>query len=159
MVNVMLSQTVEYALRAAVYLATRPGEPVTTEEVAERTRVKAPYLAKILQALTKKGLVKSQRGVGGGVTLAKAPEDLTILEVVNAVEPLQRITTCPLGLPTHGKRLCPLHKKLDSAIAAVEEAFGSTTLADILAEPAASVPLCEIPDGFGSRIPLPVKGG
>lgn len=153
----MLSQTVEYALRAAVYLATRPGEAVTTEEVAERTRVSAPYLAKIMQSLAKKGLVRSQRGVGGGVTLARAAEDVTILEVVNAVEPLQRITVCPLGLPTHGTRLCPLHARLDSAIAAVEEAFGKTTLAEVLAEPSASIPLCEVPEGFGKRTPLPVR--
>ena len=69
----MFSQTVEYALRAAVCLAAKAGEPATTEEVAERTRVPAPYLAKILQGLVRAGLVKSQRGVGGGVTLARDP--------------------------------------------------------------------------------------
>lgn len=156
----MLSKTVEYALRAVVFLATRPGQPATTEEVADRTRVPAPYLAKIMQALTRKGVVKSQRGVGGGVTLTKRPEDLTILEVVNAVEPLGRITTCPLGLAAHGVRLCPLHKKLDAAIAAVEDAFGTTTLADVLAEPTGSIPLCDVPPELiaagktGKRVPL-----
>ena len=151
----MFSQTVEYALRAAVFLAAQPGEPATTEEVAERTRVPAPYLAKILQGLVRAGLVKSQRGVGGGVTLAKDPAELTILEVVNAVEPIKRITTCPLGLQTHGPRLCPLHRRVDAALAAVESAFGGTTLAEVLGEPSASVPLCDVPGP--KRVPLTVK--
>jgi Rrf2 family nitric oxide-sensitive transcriptional repressor len=142
----MLSQTVEYALRAVCYLATRPGEPASTEEVAERTRVNAPYLAKIVQSLVRQGIIKSQRGVGGGIMLARAPEEMTVLEVVNAVEPLQRITTCPLGLKAHGVRLCPLHQKLDDAYAAVEAAFASTTLADILAETTGSIPLCDRSD-------------
>src|SRR5262245_11875601 len=98
----MFSQTVEYALRAVVFLASQPGEPATTEEIAKRTKVKAPYLAKILQGLVKKGIVKSQRGVGGGVTLALPPDELTILEVVNAVDPIKRIKTCPLELSSHG---------------------------------------------------------
>ena len=153
----MLSQTVEYALRAAVFLATRYGEPATTGEVAERTRVPAPYLSKILQSLVRGGIVRSQRGVGGGVTLVRSPDELTILEVVNAVEPIKRIRTCPLGITTHGPRLCPLHRRLDSALASVETAFGETTLAEVLAEPAASVPLCEIPGKEAKRVPLKVR--
>ena len=151
----MLSQTVEYALRAAVMLATRPGEPATTEEVAERTRVPAAYLAKILQGLTRAGIVRSQRGVGGGVSLAVPPEQLTILQVVNAVEPIQRIKTCPLGISSHGSRLCPLHRRLDTAMAQYEAAFGNTTLAEVLAEPSSSVPLCEVPADH--RVQLTVR--
>ena len=154
----MFSQTVEYALRAAVFLASRAGEPATTEEVAGRTRVPAPYLAKILQGLAKKGVVRAQRGVGGGVVLARPAAEVTILEVVNAVGPVQRITTCPLGLPSHGPRLCPLHKRLDAALAQVEAAFGGTTLAEVLADPSASVPLCDVP-GKGKKVPLPVRKG
>ena len=161
----MLSQTVEYALRAVCYLATRPGETASTDEVAERTRVNAPYLAKIVQCLVRQGIVKSQRGVGGGIMLARAPEAMTILEVVNAVEPLRRITTCPLGLKAHGVRLCPLHKKLDDAYATVEAAFASTTLADILAETSSSIPLCDGPADpttteppSRGRVPLKPRG-
>ena len=65
--------------------------------------------------------------------------------MVNAVEPIQRIKTCPLGLAAHGVRLCPLHRRLDDALAPVEEAFGETTLAEVLAEPTESVPLCDFP--------------
>ncbi len=152
----LFSRTVEYALRAAVFLASKHGEPATTEEVAKRTQVPVAYLAKILQGLSRAGIVRSQRGVGGGVALAKAPDELTILEVVNAVEPIQRIRTCPLKLSSHGARLCPLHRRLDNALAAVEAAFGSSTLAELLAEPSGSVPLCETP-GDGKRVPLTVK--
>ena len=84
------------------------------------------------------------------MTLAKPVEEITILEVVNAVEPIQRIRTCPLGLSAHGVRLCPLHKRLDNALATVEAAFADTTLAEILAEPTRSVPLCPFP-GTKSR--------
>ncbi len=79
------------------------------------------------------------------MTLHKNPKDLTILEVVNAVEPIQRITTCPLGLASHGFRLCPLHRRLDNALAMVEKAFGGTTLAEVLSEPTSSRPLCDFP--------------
>ena len=139
----MFSQTVEYALRAVVHLAYEAPEASTTARIAEATLVPKDYLAKILQGLAKEGIVKTQRGVGGGVALAKAPEQLTILDVVNAVEPIERITTCPLGLKTHGVRLCPLHRRVDDALALVEAAFGKTTLAEVLAEPSESVPLCE----------------
>src|SRR5438270_10115832 len=115
----MFSQTVEYALRAVVHLAYEAPEARTTAQIAEATRVPRDYLAKILQGLAKKGIVHTQRGVGGGVGLSKPPDELTILDVVNAVEPVQRITTCPLGLKAHGVRLCPLHKRVDDALAMV----------------------------------------
>lgn len=141
----MFSQTVEYALRAVVHLADKSPSPRTTDQIAEATRVPKAYLSKVLQGLSRAGLVKSQRGIGGGITLTKTPEALTILEVVEAVEPLGRITTCPLGLSSHGTNLCPLHRRLDDAMATMEDAFRRTTLAEVLAEPTNSVPLCEFP--------------
>jgi Rrf2 family protein len=141
----MMSQTVEYALRAVVYLASQAPEPRTTDQIATATRVPKAYLSKVLQGLVRAQVVHSQRGIGGGMSLVKAPADLTILEVVDAVEPVGRIRTCPLGLESHGVRLCPLHRRLDDALAMVEDAFRRTTLAEILAEPTSSVPLCEFP--------------
>ncbi len=138
----MLSQTVEYALRAVVYLA-KEGEPRTTGQVAEATKVPPAYLSKVLQGLVQNGVVQSRRGAGGGMSLVPEPRELTILDVVNAVEPLQRIAACPLGLKAHGVKLCALHRRLDNALAEVEEAFRRSTLADVLADPNPSVPLCE----------------
>ena len=141
----MFSQTVEYALRAVVYLAGQDGEPCTTAQVAEVTKVPGPYLSKVLQSLGRAGLVQSQRGLHGGFVLARAAADLTILDVVEAVEPLRRYKECPLGLAAHRHRLCPLHKRLDDALAATEAAFRSTTVAEMLSEPTTSKPLCAFP--------------
>ena len=55
-----------------------------------------------------------------------------MLDVVNAVDPIQRIEKCPLGLAAHGVHLCPMHSKLDGALAQIEEIFRSTSLADVL---------------------------
>lgn len=140
----MLSQTVEYALRAAVLLASDPKSPWTGQQVADRTHVPRGYLVKILQQLGRAGLVHAQRGPRGGFTLARDPESLSILEVVNAVEPIQRITECPLGLEAHKEQLCPLHSRLDAAYASIEEAFGRTMLAEVLGEPGGNQPLCEL---------------
>ena len=140
----MISQTVEYALRAVVFLADQ-AEPRTTQQIAERTKVPAPYLAKVMQSLNRAELVHAQRGLHGGFTLARLPEKLTIWDVVQAVEPFQRIRTCPLELESHRTRLCPLHKRLDDALAMIERAFKETTVAEILAEPTTSKPLCPFP--------------
>lgn len=145
----MFSQTVEYALRAVVHLAYLSPGACTTDQIAAATQVKRAYLAKVMQLLARKNIVRSQRGLRGGMTLAKHPDELTILEVVNAVEPVQRIMTCPLGLAAHGERLCPLHRRMDNALALVEEALGSTTLGEVLAEPTESVPLGGLPPKLG----------
>ncbi len=139
----MFSQTVEYALRAIVHLAQHNEEPQRTAEIAESTKVPMAYLTKVLQTLQREKIVKLQRGIGGGVLLAVPSEKLTILDVVNAIEPVQRIKTCPLGLKTHGKRLCSLHKKLDESMQRTEEALASTTLAELLGTPNSSKALCE----------------
>ena len=141
----MISQTVEYALRAIVHLASVAPLSQTTDQIAEVTLVPRAYLSKVLQGLARAGLINSQRGIGGGVTLVKSASNLTILEVVNSVEPIQRIRTCPLSILSHRIRLCPLHKRLDSAFAMVEDAFKKTTLEDVLSEPSRSVPLCQFP--------------
>lgn len=140
----MLSQTVEYALRAVVHLASISPASCKTSELAEVTQVPAAYLSKVVQSLAREGILHSQRGLGGGVSLARDPKKLTILDIVNVVDPIQRIRTCPLKLSTHGKNLCPLHRRLDMALAQVESAFGKTTLAEVLADPSTVKPLCEV---------------
>jgi Rrf2 family transcriptional regulator, nitric oxide-sensitive transcriptional repressor len=152
----MFSQTVEYALRAVIHLAHEAPAARTTAQIAAATRVPKDYLSKILQGLAKKGIVETHRGVGGGVSLLKKPEELTILDVVNAVEPIKRFRTCPLNLPNHGTNLCPLHARMDAALCAVEDAFRNSTLAEVLADTSStSVPLC---DGSGTLQTLKVKG-
>lgn len=140
----MISQTVEYALRAVVQLSYLAPSSCTTGELAAVTKVPPAYLSKVLQSLARAGIVASQRGIGGGVSLALEPKQLTVLAVVNAVDPIQRIRTCPLGLASHGVKLCPLHRRMDAAMAQVEQAFRSTTLAEIIADPGDIKPLCDV---------------
>jgi Rrf2 family protein len=139
----MLSKTAEYALRAAVYLARSPDQAEAADQLAEVTKVPRRYLHKVLQDLVHAGLVRSQSGPRGGYALAKPPAAITILDVVNAVDPLERIRHCPLGLSSH-TTLCPLHKELDRVYAATEKAFSSVTLARLLRSTNPVVPLCEV---------------
>src|SRR6185437_9084334 len=140
----MISQTAEYALRAVVFLAKNANTAYTTDQIAKVTQVPAPYLSKVLQPLIKARLVQSQRGLGGGFSLATTAEKITILQVINAVGPIERIETCPLGLEDHKGNLCPLHKRLDDAVALIENAFAKTTISELLQAPADN-PLCFFP--------------
>lgn len=145
----MFSQTAEYALRAAVYLASQQGTPRTTQEIAKATQVKIAYLSKVMQSLGRQGLVQSQRGLHGGFTLARPADELTVLDIIMAVDPIARIKSCPLGLKGH-INLCPLHRRLDQAMKLVEDALSQSTLAELLAEPERArgipLPLCSWPE-------------
>ena len=138
----MFSQTVEYALRAVTWLAEHEDEGCCgAQRIAAETKVPASYLAKILQQLAQQKIVHSRRGVGGGFSLAIAPDELSVLAVVNAVDPVCRIKTCPLHLETHREHLCPMHARMDEAMAHVENVLGESTLADILADTSRPAPL------------------
>ena len=140
----MISQTVEYALRAMIHLAALPpGTAQNSETIASATKVPKGYLSKILRDLVVAELINSQRGPSGGFTLASKPSDVSILDVVNAVDPIQRIRHCPLQLKAHGVQLCALHLRMDQALLSMETAFRSTTLAELLRDPNPSVPLCD----------------
>jgi Rrf2 family transcriptional regulator, nitric oxide-sensitive transcriptional repressor len=140
----MISRTAEYALRAVVVLGSSPGSPLTTQQIAEQTRVPSGYLSKVLQALGRAGLVEAQRGLYGGFVLTRSLDELTLLDVINAVDPLERIERCPLGIASHGPRLCALHRRLDQGMAQLEVLFGGTTIGQLLAEQNPSRPLCEM---------------
>jgi Rrf2 family nitric oxide-sensitive transcriptional repressor len=138
----MLPKTAEYALRAVVWLARDPERALAADDLAEHTKVPRRYLHKVLQDLVKARLVRSRSGPGGGYALALLPEAITILDVVNATAPLERIHQCPLGLRTH-KQLCPLHRELDSVYAASEAALAKVTIGKLLRSTSTIVPLCE----------------
>jgi len=140
----MLSKTAEYALRAVVWLARAPGRAESSEHLAEATKVPRRYLHKVLQDLVHAEIVRSQSGPGGGYALNKPPNELSILDVVNAVAPLERIHTCPLGISEHTS-LCPLHRELDQAYEATERAFASVTLEKLTTSTDAMYPLCGVP--------------
>lgn len=128
----MLSQTIEYALRAMTYLAALDrGAAVNSETIAQQTRVPKGYLSKVLRDLVLAELVLSRRGPHGGFSLARDPRDISMLDVVNAVDPIPRITKCPLGNPAHVK-LCPLHRRIDDAVGTIEREFARTSLAEVI---------------------------
>jgi Rrf2 family protein len=139
----MFSQTVEYALRAMAYLADHAGKSQPNPSIAEATKVPSAYLAKVLRQLVQGRLLKGQRGPNGGFTLACSPEDITIWDVVEAVEPIRRIKTCPLALSSHNTNLCPLHRKLDDALAILEKTFKATSLSQLLNQSGKPHPLCD----------------
>ena len=127
----MISQTVEYALRAMSNLASLGGTATTSGEIAKATRVPQGYLSKVMRDLVRADLVRSFRGPHGGFVLAREAEAITVLDIVNAVDPIRRIDGCPLKNPGHSK-LCPLHRCLDDALAHMEQRFRSTTLGSVL---------------------------
>lgn len=138
----MFSQTTEYALRAMACLALAPDELVPTSVLAEKTKVPANYLAKVLQQLAGGGLIRGRRGVGGGYTLARASDSITLLEIINTVGDLHRVRSCPLG--AHGPALCPLHRAIDEATETVIKLFDGVTLRALIDDPRyANKPLCE----------------
>ena len=139
----MLSQTAEYALRAVVALAARPGTPFTTRQLAEETQVPVKYLSTVLPALARGEIVHSQRGLHGGFVLARPAGEITLLDVINTVDPIQPIESCPLKLKQHGTNLCPLHSRINATILMIRDVFRASTIQEILEEDTESKPLCE----------------
>lgn len=121
-------------MRAVLALAAGDGTPMTTRQIAETMKVPQSYLSKVLQALVRGGLVFSTRGLRGGFVLTRSPEQINLLEIMDIVNPIRRIETCPLDLESHSTQLCPLHRRLDQAMGMVQEAFARTTLAELLSE-------------------------
>jgi Rrf2 family nitric oxide-sensitive transcriptional repressor len=139
----MLPKTAEYALRMVASLARYPEQTESADQIAELTKVPRRYLHKVLQDLVRAELVRSRSGPGGGYSLALPTKKISILDVVNAVSPLERIRECPLGLKSHTS-LCPLHKELDRAYAAMERSFAGVTLDQLLRSSSKIVALCEV---------------
>ena len=137
----MLPQTAEYALRAVIWLASHPESSQTKDEMAKAAGVPSRYFYKVLQTLGRAGYVQSQPGPGGGYRLARPANEITILDVVNVVGPIQRIHDCPLGIESHNPKLCPLHKELDKAYGQIEAAFSRVTIAQLLGRRSCVTPL------------------
>ncbi|MGE0376053.1 MAG: Rrf2 family transcriptional regulator [Planctomycetaceae bacterium] len=141
----MFSRTADYALRAVCMIARHAGDSLTTEQIAAGTKVPPAYLSKVLQSLSRAQIVATQRGSGGGVSLARPADHVTVFDIVDAVDPFQRIESCPLGLAEHGVHLCPMHSQLDEALGLIEQTFRSTTIADLLHPSPAGAVRCRFP--------------
>jgi len=81
-----ITRETDYAIRCILYLSEMPDKVAIAGEIAEAMKIPKSFLAKILQKLTKADLVKSFRGVKGGVRLAKKPEEISLLDVIETIE-------------------------------------------------------------------------
>lgn len=138
----MISSTAKYALRTVVNLASQPEQFVNRSAISDVTLVPHEYLLKVLHQLEVANLVESRRGPGGGYRLLRPADEITVLEVVLAVDRIPRITECPLGIANHAQ-LCPLHQLLDDVSRNIEETFAQTKIADLI--PQKRSRKCEFP--------------
>lgn len=132
----LLSQTTEYALQAMVLLAAFPGEPRTSKQITAATNAPEGYISKVMQTLVRAGLVKSKRGLGGGFTLARTANEITLLDIVDAVDPLVPIERCPMGQTEKNcKQLCALHRRINHSTELVRQVFEDTRISELLINP------------------------
>ncbi|WP_144120845.1 RrF2 family transcriptional regulator [Catellatospora sichuanensis] len=133
-----MSSGVEWALHCCVVL-TVADRPVPAARLAELHDVSGTYLAKQLQDLSRAGLVRSVQGKSGGYVLTRAPEDISLLDVVEAVDGAQPAFVCteirqrgPLATPAEAcTRPCPIARAMGAADQAWRAALRDTTIADL----------------------------
>jgi Rrf2 family protein len=107
----MMSQASGYAATALGFVAAAGGKPVLVKEVAEASDIPSPYLAKIVNTLARKGLLITQRGIGGGVLLARAATDITLHDICVALDDPSVLPRCMLGTAVcSDERACPAHQ-------------------------------------------------
>jgi Rrf2 family protein len=110
------------------------GKSALVKVVAEACGIPQPYLAKIINQLARAGLVQTQRGVGGGVTLARPPKNITLVEICAALDDPILQPRCMLGnAQCTQDRACPAHAFCDSYRTQLAEFLKTTTVADIAA--------------------------
>lgn len=134
----MLTRTGGYALHAALAIADmgRDGRAVRASEIAASLGIPSNYLSKILRSLAQDGVLASERGRTGGFRLARAPEKITLLEVVAGFDDLGRERQCLLGRGTCSDvGGCPAHKEWRAASAPAFHFFETRTLADLMVGP------------------------
>jgi len=128
-----LSQTTGYTVHALACLHAGSGQPRTIHDIADCTGIHKPYLAKILNQLSQRGLVSTKRGYRGGIALSRPPEKITLLEIVEAVEGPKWLGPCLLGLDDcAARRVCPTHNVWASVQRQIIDVLRRTTLADVI---------------------------
>jgi len=129
-----LSMNAVYGLRALMYIAAQREQEgyVSIRKISEDLDISFHFLTKILQTLTQHHVLHSQRGPAGGVALAKAPEQVTLLEILYILEGERYFSECFLGLPGCGEQQpCPVHDFWRHITLTMKEKFSHTTLAEL----------------------------
>lgn len=132
----MLSRTGIYALQAAMHLAQQPPEALTSASVmAEHLAVPSNYLAKVLNRLTREGILESTRGARGGYRLAVPAEALSVADVVSPFEEPRTAKLCLLGGPCNDQDPCTAHRRRLEWHEARQSILRETTVAELLRDP------------------------
>jgi Rrf2 family protein len=124
----------EYGVQGLMHLARyNPGRRIMLDEVSREEHIPKSFLAKIFQHLAKAGLVRSIRGSGGGFALARNPSEISVLEIIEAVEGKILIQRCRMDKPdcehAGGCALCGLFERAQDGI---KDVLTSTTLQDLI---------------------------
>lgn len=129
----LLSKSCVYGLRASLFLATHPnGKYTPIRELSEKLDISFHFLTKILQQLTADGILESFKGPNGGVRLTRPGSEVTLIEVVEAIDGDYLLTECALGLPGCGvMKPCPLHEKWAETRDSIREMLEETTLTEL----------------------------
>jgi Rrf2 family protein len=132
-----ISRRTDYGVRVILDLAQLPANGrASTHDIAERQSIPGPFLAKIVTQLALAGLVSTQRGAGGGVTLAGSPSEISLLQVVEALEGPIRLNRCliqPDACPRDSH--CPVHQVWANAQAQLTSLLEITTFDDLAGSP------------------------
>ena len=126
-----VSEAAALALHAAVLLAVNEGRTVSTAEIAEVFNASDAHLSKVLQRLHKVGLVASTRGPKGGFRLARPPEEITLLDVYEAIEGELADAGCLFTPPACDGSACILGDLLVKVNLQVREYMTATRLSDL----------------------------
>jgi Rrf2 family protein len=128
-----ITRAAEYGVLGLMRLARGKGAMAMIDEVSRAEKIPKSFLAKIFQDLGRAGLVRSSRGARGGFTLAKKPEDITVLEIIEAIEGRIVFQRCRLDQPdcehVGGCALCALFERAQDG---VKDALTGTTLEDLI---------------------------
>lgn len=132
----MLTKTGLHAVRAMVALARLPeGAYAGTATIAKEIQAPQNYLGKLLQTLSREGLVQSQKGLGGGFRLARDPRSISLLEVVEPIERISRWSGCILGRSECSDEApCAIHDRWKKVRNAYLHLLKQTTIADLVAK-------------------------
>ncbi len=154
-----LSRQADYAVRAMVDLATWPaGTRVRTSEIAERQEIPESFLPRIVAMLSRAQLIQAFRGKDGGLLLARRANEISLLDIVRAVEGPICINRCTYN-PIRCQRssFCRVHPVWQKIQNYLDQVLGTTTLADLLeSTPEAGMPL---PDNQVTTIKLCTHSG
>ena len=130
----VITRATEYAVRAVIFLAQQPKDDIVLKKDICRTQEVTPaFLTKILQPLIKVGIVSSQRGVGGGFLLAKDPNEITMLDILQAEEGQLRLNHCLADTDVcYRDAYCSAHKVWDETQHAMSEVLKRYSIADLV---------------------------